>query len=92
MSFASLINIHKYRLSKAGFQKDDAFQEYKFTNTNVQTGYTKCSISDFSISIYFFYQFASLLINETLRKRKAVWTIAKGISQGSINQGTSPLC
>lgn len=34
MSFASVINIHKYRLSKAGFQKDDAFQEYKFARTN----------------------------------------------------------
>lgn len=34
-SFASMIiNIHKYRLSKAAFQKDDAFQEYKFTYTN----------------------------------------------------------
>lgn len=29
-----IINIHKYRLNKAAFQKDDAFQEYKFTYTN----------------------------------------------------------
>ena len=29
-----IINIHKYRLSKAAFQEDDAFQEYKFTYTN----------------------------------------------------------